>query len=139
VLRRTLSSSGVEAMRRLLLLWAFDPDLVEAHEDEIAEAERIIHHDDLPSTAMSHQLDAFAAHDTAARIGEITHPTTVIAGVDDRIVPARRTRDLRFGLTDATLEEVPGGHACFWTSAPVYLRALSVGIEHGTHSDPQLQ
>jgi 3-oxoadipate enol-lactonase len=139
VLQETLSASGVEATRRLLLLWAFDPDLVEAHEEDIAEAERIIYHDDLAPLAMSRQLDALAAHDSAARIGEIAHPTTVIAGVDDRIVPARRTRDLRFGLRDATLEEVPGGHACFWTSPEVYSRALAVGIEHGAGAGAERQ
>ena len=131
ILRHMLATEGVEATRRLLLLWAFDPDLVEAHEDEIAQAERIIHHDAFEQEAMSLQLEALAAHDCVDRIGEIAHPTTVISGVDDRVVPARRSRDLHFGLPDATLEEVPGGHACFWTSPEVFTRAVSVGIEHG--------
>lgn len=134
ILRHMLDTEGVEATRRLLLLLAFDPDLVEAHEDEIGEAERIVHHDALSRSAMSLQLEALSGHDCADRIGEIAHATTVISGVDDRIVPARRTRDLRFGLSDATLEEVPGGHACFWTSPEVYMRAVSVGIEHNTQA-----
>jgi 3-oxoadipate enol-lactonase len=47
--------------------------------------------------------DAIAAYDISSRLGEITAPTRVIAGVQDPVSPPAVARDLANGIPDADL------------------------------------
>jgi 3-oxoadipate enol-lactonase / 4-carboxymuconolactone decarboxylase len=55
--------------------------------------------------------DAIAAFDLRAELGEITAPTLVIAGRQDRATPPSHARELADGIADSTLIELAGvGH-----------------------------
>jgi pimeloyl-ACP methyl ester carboxylesterase len=65
-----------------------------------------------------HQHAIARAHDTGARLGEITAPTLVIHGEQDRLLPVDNGRLLAGGIGGAQLMSVPGGAHAFPTDVP---------------------
>jgi 3-oxoadipate enol-lactonase len=60
------------------------------------------------------QLEARAAHDTYARLPQLTMPTLVGAGRFDAIAPLANAEALAAQIPRATLQVFDGGHAFLW-------------------------
>lgn len=61
------------------------------------------------------QMQAAAAHDTSARLGEIRAPTLVIHGTEDRMLPVQNGSLIASLIPGARLEILDGvGHLFFW-------------------------
>lgn len=68
--------------------------------------------------ALARRREAIDAHDTFARLGQITAPTLVITGRQDRIVSPENSRILAERIPQARLEVLdPAGHL-FWLERP---------------------
>jgi 3-oxoadipate enol-lactonase len=64
------------------------------------------------------------AHDAGARLAQITAPTLVIHGEQDRIVPLENGRMLADAIAGAQFASVPGGAHAFPTDVPEASREL---------------
>ena len=64
------------------------------------------------------------AHDASARLAQITAPTLVIHGEQDRIVPLDNGRRLADGIAGAQFQSLPGGAHAFPTDVPEASREL---------------
>jgi len=85
-------------------LWIYTP---RAHEDGTVEKliEEVLAFPHQPSAeAIQRTLDAFAVHDTADRLSQITVPTLVLAGGLDIITPARYGRVVADAIPGARFE-----------------------------------
>ena len=85
-------------------LWLYTP---RAHEDGTVEKiiEEVLAFPHQPSTeAIQRTLDAFAVHDTAARLSQIAVPTLVLAGGLDLITPPRYGRVVADAIPGARFE-----------------------------------
>jgi pimeloyl-ACP methyl ester carboxylesterase len=61
------------------------------------------------------QMQACAAHDTNARLGQIALPTLVIHGTEDRLLPVQNGKLIAARIPGAQLEIFDGvGHLFFW-------------------------
>jgi 3-oxoadipate enol-lactonase len=61
------------------------------------------------------QMQACAAHDTNARLGQIAAPTLVIHGTEDRLLPVQNGKLIAARIPGAQLEIFDGvGHLFFW-------------------------
>ncbi len=68
----------------------------------------------MPPQAVQRWLDAFAAHETADRLAQITAPTLVVAGGLDRPATPEFGRELAEGIPDAQFVLLPEeGHRPF--------------------------
>lgn len=72
---------------------------------------------------MATQLAAVLAHDTHARLREITSPTFVAHGTDDGTVPVENGRILAAGIPSARLKLYPGGRHLFFKECAAELNA----------------
>jgi pimeloyl-ACP methyl ester carboxylesterase len=65
----------------------------------------------VPPAQYSAQMMAGAQHNAEARIGQITCPTLVLAGAEDRVVPPGNAERLAARLPNARVKILPGlGH-----------------------------
>jgi len=80
------------------------------------------------------RIDAIAAHDRLARIGEIRHRTLVLCAEDDMVTPLYFSQQLAAAIPNATLKTLKtGGHMCMVTVPEDYNRAVLdwlTAIEH---------
>lgn len=77
------------------------------------------------------QLDAAGAHDTAPRLAEITAPTLVLHGKQDRILPFENGRRLAERIAGARFMPLPEAAHAFPTDVPEANRELvSFLLEH---------
>ncbi|MFI4985284.1 MAG: alpha/beta fold hydrolase [Solirubrobacterales bacterium] len=61
------------------------------------------------------QLQACMAHDTNARLSELTMPTLVVHGTDDQLLPVQNGRLIASRIPGSQLEILDGvGHLFFW-------------------------
>jgi pimeloyl-ACP methyl ester carboxylesterase len=78
------------------------------------------------------QLKAISAHDTSARLHELTLPTLVIHGTEDEIIPVQNGRLVASYIPGARLEIFEGvGHLFFWERPD---RSAELVREHATVS-----
>jgi 3-oxoadipate enol-lactonase len=81
--------------------------------------------------AYARQLVIARAHDTAARLSEITAPTLVIHGKEDRVVPLENGRRLAHAITGARFMPLNGAAHAFATDVPdVNRKLVSFLVEH---------
>jgi pimeloyl-ACP methyl ester carboxylesterase len=81
--------------------------------------------------AYGRQLDIARAHDTAARLSEITAPTLVIHGRDDRLLPLENGRRLARAIADARFMPLRDAAHAFATDVPEANQELvSFLLEH---------
>jgi 3-oxoadipate enol-lactonase len=79
----------------------------------------------------SRQLDIARAHDTAARLSEVTAPTLVIHGNDDRLLPLENGRRLARAVAGARFMPLRGAAHAFATDVPeANLELVSFLLEH---------
>jgi 3-oxoadipate enol-lactonase len=74
------------------------------------------------------------AHDTGARLVQITAPTLVMHGEQDRVVPPENGRRLASRIVGATFMSLPGGAHAFPTDVPEAARELFTFLR--AHSRP---
>ena len=68
-----------------------------------------------PLPVLMAQLSAIMGHDTSERLGEITVPTLVVHGTEDRLMDVRNAELLARLIPGARLELLEGsGHMFFW-------------------------
>jgi 3-oxoadipate enol-lactonase len=72
----------------------------------------------VPVAAIMAQAAAIQQHDVHARLGEIAHPTLVVHGDQDHMLPVENGRDIAVHLPDARYEELAGIGHLFWVEAP---------------------
>jgi len=67
-----------------------------------------------PAEAFQRQFQACLAHDTADRLQTIHHPTLILSGDDDPLVPPENSRILKELIPQAELFFIPKGRHCFF-------------------------
>jgi pimeloyl-ACP methyl ester carboxylesterase len=72
----------------------------------------------VPLALIALQLQAAAAHDTTARLGEVTTPTLVIHGDEDEMIPVENGRIVASLIPGARLEVFEGVGHLFWLEEP---------------------
>jgi 3-oxoadipate enol-lactonase len=81
--------------------------------------------------AYGRQLAIARAHDTAARLSEITAPTLVIHGKEDRVLPLENGRRLAHAIAGARFMPLKGAAHAFATDVPdVNQELVSFLVEH---------
>lgn len=76
-----------------------------------------------PRAVILQQMRACAAHDTSSRLGEISIPTLVVHGSEDRMLAASNGRQIA-ALLSARLELLEGVGHMFWWEQPERSAAL---------------
>ena len=78
-------------------------------------------------TAQAQSIEAYTAHananlafDIRDRLAEVTAPTLVLHGMDDRVVRPVQGRELAEALPNASLEVLPVGHLVFIEEASLF-------------------
>ena len=68
-----------------------------------------------PVPVLAAQAVACATHDTSARLEQVSAPTLVVHGTEDRILDAANATAIASAIPQARLELLPGvGHMFFW-------------------------
>jgi pimeloyl-ACP methyl ester carboxylesterase len=61
------------------------------------------------------QIQAMAGHDTSARLGQVSTPTLIVHGAEDKLIPVANGRQVAALIPDARLELLEGvGHLLSW-------------------------
>jgi 3-oxoadipate enol-lactonase len=105
---------GLKSVMQDVTLWAFTQEFFETRPDDLAEFEEAMATLPMPIDAYLAQLSSIQTHDASDRLGQITAPTTVIAGEVDILIPVHLSRRLHEGIGGSEWVTVPGGHACIW-------------------------
>lgn len=129
-------AAGMPVMMRQQAPWIFSPAFYERHPDRVAELIAAAQASTQPPAPFAAQMAALTEHDCAARIGNVTIPTLVIAARDDIIIRPALSRRLYELLPDGvgTWTVVPGGHAAFWEDPGPWNRAVIEFVQ--AHSVP---
>lgn len=64
------------------------------------------------------QMQAIGVHDTSARLGEITAPTLVVHGTEDKMLGVANARVIADAIPEARLEVLDGIGHLFWWEQP---------------------
>ena len=109
---RAMARDGTspEVFVRERLLWTLQDETLE-QSDLVEAMSRSFPEGRLPSSPdlFVRQCDACLAHDTAARLREITQPTLVVCGRQDHLTPAKFHRELSDEIPDAHLVTLADG------------------------------
>lgn len=92
----------------------FSEPFVEANPEIINEFIEISLRYYQPFEAFQRQFAACLAHDTADRLQAISHPTLILSGDDDPLVPPENSRILKDLIPQAELCFFPNGRHCFF-------------------------
>jgi 3-oxoadipate enol-lactonase len=125
-----MSSAGIpaELRHRSSLLWALGPAALAERESVRRYLEARVHNDRPRDYAI--QALACAAHDTRARLRSVEIPTLVLAGSEDRFMPARHALGLARALPHAELRFVPGaGHLAYLEEPELFAEAVFEFLE----------
>jgi pimeloyl-ACP methyl ester carboxylesterase len=88
----------------------FCDDTIEHRPEAVEKHHRIRAQYVMPPFAFARQIEAVAAFDASARLGQIHVPTMVICGREDRLVAPQNSKMIADLIPGATLKELPGGH-----------------------------
>jgi 3-oxoadipate enol-lactonase len=113
-----VGSMGAEEAEWAAVPYTYGERTRRHHGDRIAEdiAHRLEH---VPGAlAYMHQVAAAAAHSTHARLGEITAPTLVLHGAEDKLQSPRNAELLAEGIRDAALMIWPAAGHLYVTDEP---------------------
>lgn len=116
--------TGLGAVMRDVLLWAFTPAFFVEHEAEAAEFEEALRFINQPVPAYLAQLAAIQTHDTRESLSSVTVPTLVLAGQQDLLIPVSLQRELHSLLDGAEWAVSPGGHAFMWEQPAEFNQAV---------------
>jgi 3-oxoadipate enol-lactonase len=124
---------GLKSVMQDVTLWAFTQEFFETRGEELAEFEEAMATLTMPIDAYLAQLSSIQTHDATARLGEITVPTTVIAGETDILIPVELSRRLQQGIAGSEWLTVPGGHACIWEHPDPFNDAVIAHVRKHSH------
>jgi 3-oxoadipate enol-lactonase len=92
----------------------YSDDWAAAHDAELVDRARENEWLRSPPAGRAGQLAAVQGHDVAARLGEISHPTLVLHGGQDGMIPVENGRVLARGIPGARLIVYPKGRHVFF-------------------------
>jgi 3-oxoadipate enol-lactonase len=124
---------GLKSVMQDVTLWAFTQEFFATRGEELAEFEEAMATLTMPIDAYLAQLSSIQTHDATARLGEITVPTTVIAGETDILIPVELSRRLQQGIAGSDWLTVPGGHACIWEHPDPFNDAVIAHVRKHSH------
>lgn len=102
------------------------PGWADAHPQDVDELARIALEEPMPMSAFLSQAHAVAASDRAARVPTLPHPTLVMHGTRDALVPPANGERLARAIPGARLVMLPDvGHLPMWEAPD----ALATAIE----------
>lgn len=119
--------AGIDAspeQQTLQLQAVFCDDTIERRPEVVRKYEEVRALYPIPPDAFMRQVQAIQSFDASARLGAIAVPTMVIAGRDDRLVPAENSRKIAARIPGARLTELPGGHLFFTEYPAEFNRAV---------------
>ena len=119
-LENTAHETTFQSAVEFLASWAFspsaDPKLAEAAQQQMFGTRPTVLHGDFMA------CDAF---DVRERLGEIEHPTQVICGSDDKLMPVRFSQYLADHIPSAELDLIPeAGHMVMLEKPVLFASAL---------------
>jgi pimeloyl-ACP methyl ester carboxylesterase len=92
----------------------FSRKTVEERPELVEETLAVMENNNQPKTSYMLQLGAVMMHDTAGRLGKITHPTLVLTGTEDTLVDPGNSRLIARAIPGARLLEFEeSGHVFF--------------------------
>ncbi len=91
------------------LRFLYSEEFIARNRERLMERALEMAHLQPPMQALQRQFMAIVQFNTYERLGEIKAPTLIIAGTDDRIVPAENSRILAEKIPGAELVELEGG------------------------------
>lgn len=119
-----LSGTAEERFQKGLEL-SFGPGFIEAHPEDTAFIRQKMAENRQPDYAYRRQVMAPLGFNVEARLAEIEHPTLVLAGEADRVVPVENARRLARRIPHAHLQIFAGaGHLCFIEQPEAFNRAV---------------
>ena len=124
---------GLKSVMQDVTLWAFTQEFFETRPDDLAEFEEAMATLTMPIDAYLAQLSSIQTHDAADRLGQISAPTTVIAGEVDILIPVELSRRLQQGIAGSEWVTVPGGHACIWEHPDPFNDAVIAHVRTHAH------
>ena len=101
----------------LLQLWIYAPDYMEAHHDELIQAQQDAREaaNSMPQHAFDAQCDACITHDTLENLDKIQVPTLITIGEADIFTPYHFSKTLHDKISGSELMILEGvGHAHHW-------------------------
>jgi len=114
-----------EAALRHSIPLLFSKKTVEERPELIEETLAVMANNNQPKTSYLLQLGAVMLHDTADRLGRITHPTLVLTGTEDTLVDPDNSRLIARLIPGARLLEFEeAGHVFFTEKADEVNRVL---------------
>ncbi len=119
--------AGVNAtpeQQKLQLKAVFTDDTIERRHDVVAKHQEMRAQFPIPPASLARQVQAIQKFDASARLASIKVPTMVIAGRDDRLVPAENSRLMARHIPGAKLVELAGGHLFFVEHPAEFNRAV---------------
>lgn len=122
--------TGAEEFRRLLA----HPDSADKMPELLGRIERVFADFPTPPETYLRQLVAALFHSTGGRLEDIHHPTRVITGDSDFLIPPENSRLLASRLPNATLEIVERAGHIFPMERPGRLTRAILEIHQQTHT-----
>jgi 3-oxoadipate enol-lactonase len=117
-------ANATPEQQKIQLKAVFADDTIEHRRDVVAKHDEVRAQYPIPLASYMRQLQAIQNFDASARIASIKLPTMVIAGRDDRLVPAENSRLIAARIPGAKLVELPGGHLFFVEHPAEFNRAV---------------
>jgi 3-oxoadipate enol-lactonase len=106
-------SAASAEQRQLQLKATFSDETIEQHPELIEKVNEIRAVHPMAPFALKRRMQALERHDAAGRLQSIAIPTMVLTGREDRLVPLANARMIAERIPNASLKELPGGHAFF--------------------------
>jgi 3-oxoadipate enol-lactonase len=117
-------ANATPEQQKLQLKAVFSDDTIENRRDVVAKHEQVRAQFPIPLASYMRQVQAIQNFDASSRLASIKMPTIVIAGRDDRLVPAENSRMIAARIPGAKLVELPGGHLFFVEHPAEFNRAV---------------
>lgn len=124
VLNRWSEVSAEEALRKVLT-FAFNPDYMETHPEEVDQIIFWVLEEAPPKYALIRQLEAIREFNLESKVSGIKAPTLVVAGTNDRVVPLKSSEALAEAVPQSRLVVFEGGsHFLFVEEARLFNRIV---------------
>lgn len=104
-----LASGDPLAMHRFLMELAFTPDFIVANAALLLQLFAEAMPEGPNMRGLIAQIAAVVSHDARAALGNVTAPTLVITGTEDRLIPPACSREIARLVPGARLETIEGG------------------------------
>jgi pimeloyl-ACP methyl ester carboxylesterase len=104
----------------------------ERHPEKVADLLRLRQQVPVPPAAYAAQVAAGMGHDAEARLSNLTCPTLVVTGDEDRVIPPGNAELLAQRIPNARVERVPAtGHLLFYERPETLARLVKAFLVQG--------